>query len=369
MKLTLRRALVIQAIAILAVILLSGLTAGTAAAQGPMGGRQHGTMMGMMMGNQGNHALGASDTVTATMPCGQPAGRGCADMMSMMTQMMDKMGNSNCPAVSSGGTMTDTMSSGQAAGQGCGAMMGGGKKGDMMGMMSMMMQMMDKMGSQSSMTDTMPAGHVPSTDTMDMSAGSGVQAKGPRLTVDQARAKVGEYLSSQLDNASDLEIAEMMEFEDNFYALIEEESTGVGALELLIDPFSGSVGPEYGPNMMWNTKYGRMRESGPMGDAAMLGGMMRGLDMGGQNPREASADMPVMPEEAVQYAQQYLDRQNPGMTAETPPDKFYGYYTLHFEDKDGKMQGMLSVNGYTGRVWYHSWHGKAVDEGMAGMEM
>jgi len=37
-------------------------------------------------------------------------------------------------------------------------------------------------------------------------------------------------------------------------------------------------------------------------------------------------------------------------------DRFYGYYTLHVL-KDGQIYGMLSVNGYTGQVWYHSWHG------------
>lgn len=37
-------------------------------------------------------------------------------------------------------------------------------------------------------------------------------------------------------------------------------------------------------------------------------------------------------------------------------DIFYGYYTLHTL-KDGRIEGMLSVNGYTGAVWYHDCHG------------
>jgi stress response protein YsnF len=37
-------------------------------------------------------------------------------------------------------------------------------------------------------------------------------------------------------------------------------------------------------------------------------------------------------------------------------EEFYGYYTLHTE-KDGEITGMLSVNGYSGEIWYHSWHG------------
>ncbi len=33
-----------------------------------------------------------------------------------------------------------------------------------------------------------------------------------------------------------------------------------------------------------------------------------------------------------------------------------GYYTVHTL-KNGKIYGMLGVNGYTGQVWYHTWHG------------
>jgi hypothetical protein len=29
-----------------------------------------------------------------------------------------------------------------------------------------------------------------------------------------------------------------------------------GAMELLVDKSSGAIFPEYGPNMMWNLKYG-----------------------------------------------------------------------------------------------------------------
>jgi hypothetical protein len=312
------------------------------------------------------------------------------DMMSMMATMMDmmgKMGNENCPAVAATGGVTGTMPSGQGAAAGCGAMMGGdmkggmmggGMKGDMMSMMAMMMDMMGKMDNQNcpavaatgGVTGTMPAGQGSGMGKMGMGSGSGAESHptGQRLTLDQAQTKVSDYLTSNYDNAADLKVAEIMSFENNFYALIQEKSTGVGAFELLIDPYSGAVTPEYGPNMVWNTKYGRMAQMGQTG-TDMTGGMMRGYDWSGQNQNEASAEMPVKPEEAVKYAQEYLDKQNPGMTAEAQPDKFYGYYTLHFLDKDGKVQGMLSVNGYTGRVWYHTWHGKPLESGTDGMKM
>ena len=56
----------------------------------------------------------------------------------------------------------------------------------------------------------------------------------------------------------DFAVAEVMEFKNNFYAVVEEPSTGRGAFELLIDPYTGAVAPEPGPNMMWNDKYGHM---------------------------------------------------------------------------------------------------------------
>ena len=39
---------------------------------------------------------------------------------------------------------------------------------------------------------------------------------------------------------------------------------------------------------------------------------------------------------------------------------FYGYYTIELE-KDGQIVGMLSVNGYDGQVFYHTWHGVFIE--------
>jgi hypothetical protein len=65
--------------------------------------------------------------------------------------------------------------------------------------------------------------------------------------------------------------------------------------------------------------------------------------------------MPVNAERATEIADDYLSRVSPGTRA-GEAERFYGYYTLHTE-KDGEITGMLSVNGYSGEVWYHSWHG------------
>jgi len=182
------------------------------------------------------------------------------------------------------------------------------------------------------------------------------KANGQRLTADQVQKRVTEYLGSY-DNSADLKLAEVMEFQDNFYAKIQEKSTGINAFELLIDPYSGNVWPEFGPNMMWNTKYGMMAQGG----WGMMRDMMRGFDWNGPTSSQ-SADMTVTPEQAVKYAQDYLDKEKNGLTAEEEPNAFYGYYTIDTLDKDGKPAGMLSVNGYTGRVWYHTWHGQFKDE-------
>ncbi len=178
------------------------------------------------------------------------------------------------------------------------------------------------------------------------------------LTIDQAADVVQNYLKGVW--GPDLQLAEVMEFDNQFYAEVSEKSSGTGAFELLVNKWTGAVVPEPGPNMMWNTKYGQM------GMGMMGGGMMggpawgwggRGGYRGWQNP---SAEMTVSGSQAHKYAQDFLDSRLPGTKVETEADVFYGYYTIHVLNKDGSIYGMLGVNGYTGWVWYHEWHGRFV---------
>ena len=78
-----------------------------------------------------------------------------------------------------------------------------------------------------------------------MGGGFGGLDSSLQRTVDITRAKalVSDYLARLSDR--NLKIDEIMEFEFNLYALIEESDTGKGAFELLVDPFSGAVRPEY----------------------------------------------------------------------------------------------------------------------------
>ncbi len=172
----------------------------------------------------------------------------------------------------------------------------------------------------------------------------GQQAQGPVGSIDQAIGVAQSYLAS-LDTP-DLALAEIMQFTNHFYGVAQEESSGIGAFEFLIDSVTGSVHPEPGPNMMWNTKYGHMAGWGQMG------GMM-----GGYAFQEPTAEMPVGPEQARVQAQQFLGSYMPGLTVDDEVDTFYGYHTIHVL-QDGQTYGMLSVNGVSGQVWYHSWHGQ-----------
>ncbi len=171
-------------------------------------------------------------------------------------------------------------------------------------------------------------------------------AQGEPISGEEALRIAQEYVATY--NNPDLEVAEIMEFDNHFYVQAREESTGRYAFEFLIDRYSGQAYPEPGPNMMWNAKYGHM---------AGWGGMMGGMMGGWQVP--ASGEMRITPEEAVALAQAYLDRVSPGLEADEEADAFYGYYTLHIK-KDGEIVGMLSVHGYTGDVWPHTWHGEFV---------
>ena len=174
--------------------------------------------------------------------------------------------------------------------------------------------------------------------------GNAAAANAAPLTVDEAREAVEATLRAW--GNPDLAFGEAMIFDNHAYVEIVERSTGIGALEVLVDPVTRVVRPEYGPNMMWNRKYSLM--------------MMGGAPSVAPN---ASAAMPIGPEEARQRAQQYLDASGLGLEAgEVTP--FYGYYTIHTE-RDGQIVGMLSVNGYTGEVFPHTWHGVFVSMGEA----
>ena len=189
--------------------------------------------------------------------------------------------------------------------------------------------------------DEMPYG---SAEDMPCDQECAVPGEGDVSSLEGVETAVHDYVDRL--GYSDLEVTEAMEFERNYYAIVAEQDTGIGAMELLVDKDSGAIGLEPGPNMMWNAKYG------------MMGSVRMGSGMMGMMDGYASGEMTLSPQEAEDVAQRWLDANLPGRTA-GDADQFYGYYTLHFLN-DGQIEGMLSVHGSSGDVWYHSWHGDFV---------
>lgn len=286
----------------LAVLLLVGVLAVVPAfAQGP-GGRGRGGMMGGSGFGPG-HMMGYTQGFTETRPF---RGFGPGWMMS--------------GAQGFTGTVP--------FGFGPGMMMGGMMNGVMNGMMTGMM----------------------------VNSNSPFYQTAEPLSLAEATEILNAYLADL--NDSNLELADVMIFDNHAYAQIVESDTGMGVMELLVDPESKIVYPEMGPNMMWNLKYGMMSGFGGYG---MMGGMM-GNRFGfnrGMVP-EATAEMPVSAEQAVDLAQSYLTTNFPQLTADEHADPFYGYYTLHVQE-DGQTVGMLSVNGYSGQIFPHTWHGELLE--------
>jgi sucrose-6-phosphate hydrolase SacC (GH32 family) len=156
------------------------------------------------------------------------------------------------------------------------------------------------------------------------------------LTEDQVKELAAELVQRRF--GSDYQISDIFIFSNSpYYISVEEKDGEQGAFELLFDPIRKIIYPEYGPNMMWNTKYGM---------SYMMGW---GLPATGNilNRQQAL-------ENAEKFAQEN------GFTVEDEGHQFYGYYTFHTEE-NGQTAGMMSVNAYTGQVWYHNWHGNLVE--------
>ncbi|MFE9093071.1 hypothetical protein [Streptomyces sp. NPDC007264] len=151
-----------------------------------------------------------------------------------------------------------------------------------------------------------------------------VSPEGPVRTLADADRAAGRFAGRW-----GLHVGEVMEFSNGYYAVLLGPD-GKGATEVLVDR-GGTVRPEPGPAMMWNTAYGMM-------PAAGTGTPVIGADR------------------AVRIADQWLREHRPALHA-AEPEAFPGYYTLHTL-RGHRITGMLSVNSRTGEVWYHTWHGR-----------
>jgi hypothetical protein len=190
----------------------------------------------------------------------------------------------------------------------------------------------------------------------------------PARTIGEARRQAQSFA-----DRLDLKVAEVIQFTSNYYARLDDQS-GKPATEVLVDPSSGRVSLEYGPAMMWNTRYGMAsgRFGGGMmsGDgmmsgtaAGMMGGSVGGMmgSAGGPSwtPPAGAVAGPVSARQAIAIADRSLAQRDASLRV-PDADAFPGYYTMEIE-RHGKIVGMLSVNASSGAVWNHWWHGAFVD--------
>jgi len=172
-----------------------------------------------------------------------------------------------------------------------------------------------------------------------------------------------------------LKVAEVIQFTDNFYARLDDKS-GKPATEVLVDPATGTTSLEYGPAMMWNTRYGVMTgrtRGGMIGSGAMGGGsgmmgsgagMMSGEGMMGSGggttwmPPSGTISGPLSARQAIELAKRWLAQRDSSLTV-PDADAFPGYFTMETV-RNGTIVGMMSVNASTGAIWDHWWHGRFV---------
>ena len=203
------------------------------------------------------------------------------------------------------------------------------------------------------------------------------------ISQDEARRRAAGFAARY---GPGVKIRDFMVFTQNDYVQIVDARTGAGLGELLVDRYTGVVQPEFGPNMMWNTRFGMGGNAGMMGGNMMGATQNQGMTGGqtnqsgmmtGENQGMAGAAQPgqgMMGDKAYQgtpaavrynmaSAQKLADTFVAGYL---PGGKvleglaFPGYYTFDYGRK--AIEGMLSVNAYTGEVWVHGWHGLFLGE-------
>ncbi len=164
----------------------------------------------------------------------------------------------------------------------------------------------------------------------EMMGGTGMMALYPTgsrpISETDARNRALAYANRYYPGAR---IGDFMEFSLNYYVELQDASS-TSIAEILVDRYTGAVTPEPGPNMMWNTQY-RGQSSAAAGAYDLTGGKSQ--------------------------AEKFLAGYLPGATIQEST-AYPGYYTFDFGR--GQIEGMLSVNAYTGDIWVHTWHGQFI---------
>jgi len=130
----------------------------------------------------------------------------------------------------------------------------------------------------------------------------------------------------------------------DYYYSIKDSESGKGVLELQINPLTGVIYPEFGPNMMWNTNFN-------------ISDMNSRNGMNNLTFRDDFKNNDIISlEESIILARKYFENLDMIYDVDQEGLEFSGYYTLYVKDNN-KTIGLLSVNYYTGDIWYHAWHG------------
>lgn len=145
------------------------------------------------------------------------------------------------------------------------------------------------------------------------------------ITQDEAMRNMQSFARQYGPN---MEVDDFMAFSSNYYGVVKDTNTSQDIAEVLVDRYSGFAYPEPGPNMMWNTQYGA--------GIAEAEGVTYDLN------------------DSERLAEEFLTGYLPGAQI-LESHEMPGYYTFDFGRED--IEGMLSVNAYSGQIWVHTWHG------------
>ena len=166
------------------------------------------------------------------------------------------------------------------------------------------------------------------------------------ISQDEARRRAQGFVGRY---GSQVKIRDFMVFAENYYVQVVDAATGAGLAEVLVDRYTGVIQPEPGPDMLWNTRFGM--QGGQYG-SGMMGGVNQGRPVPSTPVRYTQAAAQKL---ADTFVAGYLPG---GKVLEGMP--FPGYYTFDYGRQ--AIEGMLSVNAFTGEVWVHGWHGLYLGE-------
>lgn len=163
-----------------------------------------------------------------------------------------------------------------------------------------------------------------------MSCGMGMMEIYPSyalpLSEDEVIGRINDYALQYGDSVA---VEDVMFFSNNVYAILVDKTTGDGLTEILLNRYTGTIGLEPGPNIVWNTRL--------------------------NHPISTLLPAIYSENEARNLAIAFLNGYLPGATV-LASKQFSGYYTFDFGRND--VEGMLSVHARNGDIWVHTWHGQ-----------